>query len=108
MMALYDSGSYHWSLFLGHISVEKILKALYTKLYKNHAPPIHNLYRLSKLCKIELSGEYADWFDTITSFNISARYDDYRREFYKICTREYTKIWTDKIMELRKWIKKML
>ncbi len=108
MMALYNSKSYHWSLFIGHIAVEKILKALYTKLYKKHAPPIHNLYRLAKLCKIELTEEYSDWLDTITSFNINARYDDHKREFYDICTREYTKIWIDKIKELRKWIKQML
>jgi HEPN domain-containing protein len=28
MMILYKSGSYNWALFLGHISLEKLLKAL--------------------------------------------------------------------------------
>ena len=108
MIALYNSKSYHWALFIGHIAVEKLLKALYTKLYEKHAPPIHNLYRLAQLCKIKLTEEYSDWLDTITSFNINARYDDHKREFYDICTCEYTKIWIDKIKELRRWIKQML
>jgi len=108
MNQLYSSQSYHWSLFLGHISVEKLLKALYVKLYNKHAPPIHNLYRLAELCKIELPEEYADWLDTITSFNINARYDDYRREFYNLCTQQYTELWINKIKELREWIRTML
>ena len=82
MIALFDNYKYNWALFVGHISVEKLLKALYVKLHEKHAPIIHNLYRLAELCEIELTDEYSDWLDTITSFNINARYDDYRKEFY--------------------------
>lgn len=108
MNELFKAQSFNWALFLGHISVEKMLKALYVKLYENHAPTIHNLYRLAELCEIELTDEYADWLDTITSFNINARYDDYKKEFYNLCTAEYTETWIIRIRELRKWIKKML
>jgi HEPN domain-containing protein len=44
MLTLYSSKSYAWSLFLGHISIEKLLKALYVKQFKEHAPFTHNLY----------------------------------------------------------------
>ena len=107
MNELFKSKSYNWSLFVGHISVEKLLKALYVKLHGRHAPTIHNLYRLAELYEIEMTDEYSDWLDTITSFNINARYDDYKREFYELCTREYTESWVDRIKELREWIKKM-
>lgn len=108
MNELFESKSYNWTLFIGHISVEKLLKALYVKLHKKHAPAIHNLYRLAELCEIKLTDEYSDCLDTITSFNINARYDDYKREFYNLCTREYTESWVVKIKELRKWIEQML
>lgn len=107
MNKLFKSKTYNWALFIGHISVEKLIKALYVRLHRNHAPPIHNLYRLAELCEMELTDEYSDWLDTITSFNINARYDDYKKEFYNICTREYTELWIDRIKELREWIKKM-
>jgi HEPN domain-containing protein len=107
MNKLFKSKTYNWALFVGHISVEKLLKALYVKLHGKHAPPIHNLYRLAELCELELTDEYSDWLDTITSFNINARYDDYKKEFYNLCTREYTELWIDRIKELRKWTKKM-
>ena len=108
MNDLFKSKSYNWALFIGHISVEKLLKALYVKNLRKHAPTIHNLYRLAELCKIELTDEYADWLDTITSFNINARYDDYKKEFYNLCTLEYTQLWIERIKELRRWIKQML
>ncbi|MFC2090909.1 HEPN domain-containing protein, partial [Bacteroidota bacterium] len=108
MLNLFESKSYGWSLFLGHISTEKILKALYVKRKREHAPFTHNLYRLAEQTGLELSDEYADWLDEITSFNINARYDDYKKEFYKHCTSEFTKEWIDRIKIIREWIKEML
>ena len=49
-----------------------------------------------------------DILDTITTFNIRARYDDYKQLFYKKCTLEYTAFWIEKIEELVKWIKEKL
>ncbi len=108
MEKLYDAQSYHWALFLGHISLEKLLKGYYVKHLGKHAPTINNLYRLVELSDIELSDQYSDRLDTITSFNINARYDNYKREFYNLCTQEYTETWINRIMELRQWIKAML
>jgi HEPN domain-containing protein len=108
MIELYNSKSFGWALFLGHISTEKILKALYVKRMNKHAPFTHNLYRLGELIGIEMTEEQSDYLDEITSFNINARYDDYKKEFYKLCTDDYTKKWIDKIKEIRQWIKEML
>lgn len=90
MDGLFNYKSYNWALFLGHIALEKMLKALFVRKQRKHAPAIHNLYRLAEMCQLELTEDYADWLDTITSFNLNARYNDYKREFYRLCTREYT------------------
>lgn len=105
MIKMFDSKSYNWALFIGHISVEKLLKALFVKKNNKHAPFTHNLYRIAELSKIDMDEEQADWLDEITSFNLNARYDDYKRQFYNLCTKEYTEEWLDKITILRKWIK---
>jgi hypothetical protein len=39
---------------------------------------------------------------------LNARYDDYKREFYKLCTPGYSQTWIEKIKIIRKWIKEML
>ncbi len=108
MLNLFDSKSYGWSLFLGHISVEKLLKALYVIKFKKHAPFTHNLFRLAELSEIDLTEEYSDWLDKITTFNLNARYDDYKREFYMQCTFDFTSEWIGKIKTIRLWIKQML
>jgi len=108
MLSLYHSKSYGWALFLGHISIEKLLKAVYVKKFNKHSPFLHNLYRLAELNEIELTDEQSDWLDKITSFNLNARYDDYKREFYLLCTEEFTGEWIEKIKILRSWIKQML
>jgi len=108
MNLLFQSKTYHWALFLGHISTEKLLKAYFVKVKNKHAPPIHNLLRIAELSGMDLSEEYEDWLDTISLFNINARYDDFKREFYNQCTAEFTKLWIDRIKELREWIKQKL
>jgi HEPN domain-containing protein len=108
MVSLYHSKSYEWALFLGHISLEKLLKARYVNIHKKHAPFLHNLYRLAELSELETTDEQSDWLDKITSFNLNARYDDFKREFHLLCTADFTSEWIEKIKILRLWIKQML
>jgi HEPN domain-containing protein len=105
---LYQNKNYSWSLFLGHISTEKLLKAYYVKKHSSHAPFTHNLYRIAELSNLEISDEQADLLDKITTFNINARYDDYKREFYSLCTKEFTEEWIENIKKIQQWIKTML
>ena len=108
MLTLFHSKIYHWALFMGHISIEKLLKAYFVKINQNHAPFTHNLYRLAELGGLNMNEEQAEWLFKITTFNLNARYDDYKKEFYAICTAEFTKEWIEKIKILQQWIKQML
>jgi len=108
MMDLYNTRNFNWSLFMGHLVLEKLLKALYTKKKEDYPPLIHDLRRICEKAEIELSEEKIIILDTITRFNINARYDDYRQSFYNLCTETFTTEWIDKIKNIRIWIKKML
>jgi len=55
MIHLYNSGDYHWSLFIGHIVIERLLKALIVKATNMHSPYSHDLRRLAKLSKLKFS-----------------------------------------------------
>jgi hypothetical protein len=63
---------------------------------------------LAELSEINFSNEYSDWLDTITTFNLNARYDSYKEAFYRKCTYEFTTEWIEKIKILRSWIKEKL
>lgn len=47
MIHLYSSKDYHWALFIGHLVIERLLKALVIKRTKSHPPFTHDLRRLS-------------------------------------------------------------
>ncbi|MBW8330950.1 MAG: HEPN domain-containing protein [Prolixibacteraceae bacterium] len=108
MIHLYEVKDYHWSLFIGHIVIERLLKAKIVKTTGDHAPFTHDLRRLAKLSKIDFQSIQFGWLDTITTFNLNARYDSYKQAFYEKCTSEFTSEWISNIKELRSWIKQAL
>jgi hypothetical protein len=85
-----------------------LLNACYVKKFQTHALFIHDLSRLAEKAAVQLNQSQFDTLDTITTFNINVRYDDYKQEFYKKCTPEFTEQWIDNIGTLRLWIKEQL
>ncbi len=108
MMAMFESKRYSWSLFIGHLMIEKLLKALYVSVNNEFPPFIHNLLRLAERCNLELNGENTLFFVTVTAFNINARYDDYKMSFQETCTPEFSAIWIEEIKNKRLWIKELV
>ena len=108
MLHLFESKDYAWCLFIGHIVIEKLLKAEYVKNVDLNPPKIHDLLRLAERALIPTNEEQEDLFDLITTFNISARYPDYKRTFYKKCNHEFTAINIERIKELREWLLAMI
>ncbi len=108
MMHLFEKGDYSWSLFIGHLVLEKLIKAWYIKNTLELPPLIHDLVRLSENGQLHLDDEQKDSLDAISTFNLKARYDDYKMEFHKKCSKEFTTKWIDIIKEFRKWIKEKL
>lgn len=108
MIDLYQTNNNNWALFIGHLVIEKLLKALYVK-EKNEFPPlIHDLRRIIEHAGLEVDSEIRITLDSISRFNINARYDDYKQSFYKLCTKQFTDEWIEKIKECRLWIKMKL
>ena len=107
--SIFDSGRYDWCLFVGHLALEKALKAIFVDRNDNNMPPkIHNLVRLAELSKIELDDEQKFLLDKINDFNIQTRYPDYKLEFYKRCSEEYTNEYLGKIKEFYVWSRSLL
>jgi len=108
MLDLFHTKNYGWALFVGHLVIEKLLKAYYTKIHKSYPPMLHDLRRIGEKAGIVFDESRLITVETISQFNIRVRYDDYKRNFYKHCTQEYTATWIENIKELRLWIKTML
>jgi len=108
MNNLIKSKDFHWALFIGHLVIERLLKAIVVRETGTHAPLTHDLRRLAKLSGLAFEDEHKKWLDTVSTFNINARYDDYKQDFYKKCTPDYSITWFTNIKILREWIKTKL
>ncbi len=106
MENLFKSKDYPWVLFMGHLVIEKLLKAYFVKTVDSNPPRIHNLLRLAEKTNLSLSDEQKD--QLVTTFNLNTRYPDYKFEFYKKCTRGFTSRNLKIIKELRRWLKEQI
>jgi len=79
--SMFASAKYDWCLFIGHLVLEKTLKAVFVD---------QNL------------------LDKITDFNLQTRYPDYKLDLYKRCTEEYTSEYFSKIKELHQWLASLI
>ena len=105
MLDLFGTKNYHWALFMGHLVIEKSLKALCVSKVGEFPPMIHDLRRIAEKAGLELSSEKVNSLDAITRFNINARYDDYKQSFFKLCTEDFTNRWIQNITDTKEWIK---
>ena len=108
MNVLFHNHKNTWCLFIGHLVIEKLLKGLYAKNNPENpmAPKIHNLILLSQKSKLDVPTEIREKIQIINTFNISARYDDYKKSFDKKCTNDYTADQVKNIEEVQEWLKK--
>ena len=110
MIKNYETKQYTWALFIGHLVLEKLLKGIYAKINKEnpYAPKIHNLNNLANRCGIKLDEKQMRILFTCNSFNINARYEDYKNDFYNKCTQEYTLEQIKNIETMREYFKQIL
>jgi len=104
MHNLLKTRDYSWALFMGHLVLEKLIKACYVKKLKKHAIHTYDLLRLATKAGLNLSEDTEEWLDEISTFNLNARYDNYKRDFHKLCTKEFTDTWIERIENIRKWL----
>lgn len=104
MESLFENGHYVWALFVGHLVIEKLLKALYLRRVDEQVPRSHNLLAIAEKMGLELSAVQKSHMDEITGFNIRARYPDVKQRFYKKATRPFTEDRLARIRELRIWL----
>jgi len=104
MEHLFEKEDYHYCLFLGHLLLEKTLKAYYIKMIGSHAPFTHSLTFLAAQSGLKLQEDQASLLEAVNQFNLEARYPDKKFEFYKICTKEFAGDYVDRIKDFYQWL----
>ena len=105
---LFEKGDYSYALFFGHLTLEKMLKAYFVLVHGETPPLTHRLVFLAEKCGLALSVEQQELLETVTDFNLEARYPDEKFSFKKRCTREFTIHYLGCIKEIKAWLAKKL
>jgi HEPN domain-containing protein len=107
---LLKTRSYVYTVFMCHLSKEKLLKALVVEVTNSNEPPhIHGLNRLSELARIadDLSSEQKEYLSELTHMQSVTRYaDEYHN--YKSFTRAVAEEHWTKTKAMHRWLKKKL
>jgi len=109
MEYLYKGRKYVDALFFGHLSLEKICKALWIKNNEDNYPPrTHNLVGLSEKSHVSINAEDLEFLDILNRYQLEGRYPDYLNLIYKETTADLCEKYINKIKEIDQWLKKML
>jgi HEPN domain-containing protein len=106
--AMLKAKKYPYALFMGHLALEKLLKALVVQKTSAHAPFSHSLPYLAEMSGVEMPEAIQVWLSEFMEFHLEARYPDASKVFYKKCTKKYTEARFKEIKEVFKWIKTKL
>lgn len=73
---LLDMDNIRHGLFFLHLTIEKTLKAVYTKRLGQVPPKLHNLAKLAKMAGITLEEAMLETLLVVNTFNIEGRYPE--------------------------------
>ncbi|MFW5703096.1 MAG: HEPN domain-containing protein [Candidatus Dojkabacteria bacterium] len=103
---LLEGRKYSDCLLFCHLSLEKILKGIYTIVNRSYAPYTHDLVKLARTSGIKLTERQRGELYEITQFNTLVRYDDEKDAFYKKANRGFTKEKFKLCSEYKSWLEK--
>ena len=105
--AMYSTGRRLYVAFMCHQTIEKTLKAYWCGTMPEDPPFTHNHMRLATGCGLydKLSEEQKDFLDTITNFNIEARYPEDKDALSRALTPKACRNQIDETKKLTQWMK---
>ncbi len=108
--AMHQTGRWLYVAFMCHQVIEKTLKAYWCATCDDEPPYTHNHMRLANGCGLyeQMSDEQRDFLDTITNYNIEARYPEDKDEQARTLTPLACRQIIDETKQLQQWIKDKL
>ena len=104
---LYKAKRWLYVAFMCHQAIEKTLKAYWCGTQSDDPPYTHNHKRLADGCGLysQLTEEQKDFLNTITNYNIEARYPEDKEALAHTLTPQACQELIDETKHLTQWIK---
>ncbi|MBI5603786.1 MAG: HEPN domain-containing protein [Deltaproteobacteria bacterium] len=104
--AMFEKEKFPYALFMGHLALEKLLKALVVRVTENHAPYTHSLPLLAQKTGLKIPQKTVRALARFMEFHFEARYPNDEKMFYRKCTKTFTTRNLQKMNEVFLWLKK--
>jgi len=105
---LFEKKDYAYALFFTHLTLEKMLKALYVARHNETPPFSHQLVNLAEKAHLALTDKQMELLEIATDFNIEVRYPDEKLQFHKKCTKEFTEKYINETGEMKEWLSQQI
>lgn len=96
---------YFYSVFICHLSIEKALKGIYIRKFKDAPPKTHNLLYLLEFIDLDFPEDMYDFVFTLNRVSVLTRYPDNLQKMLEDYNREKTSEILGKSKELLRWLK---
>lgn len=108
--AMYQTGRRLYVAFMCHQAIEKTLKAYWCGTQTSDPPFTHSHIRLAEGCGLYelMNDDQRDFLDTITNYNIEARYPEDKDALFRTLTQPFCRQLIDETKLLLQWIKEKL
>lgn len=105
---MFNAGRYIYTIFMCHLSLEKLLKAKVEEITSKTPPKTHNLRYLLKLSLLEPSQEIIDFLSKLSDVSIPTRYPEDFSELEKSYDKKAAKTYLSHTKEVFEWIRKSI
>ena len=103
--SMLNSGRYIYVIFMCHMSIEKMLKAIVAEVTGKTPPKTHSLIYLVKLAKVQFSQELFDFVAKINNVSVITRYPDNFSEILKAYPQDIAQEYLIRTREVFKCLK---
>lgn len=104
--AMFDSGRYFYAAFMCHLSIEKCLKGLFTKILNELPPKTHNLVYLLEKIGLQAPKYIYEFIYSINAESVATRYPEDLQQLLKDYTKEKASEIIKNSKEVLVWLKK--
>ncbi|HEX7584004.1 MAG TPA: HEPN domain-containing protein [Prolixibacteraceae bacterium] len=102
---MFKSGRYIYSIFMCHLSLEKVLKGLLVKTKGEYPSKSHSLIYFVEKLELKMEDSYYEFLFTLNKISVPTRYPEDLRKLVAAYSKERTDNILNRTKEIQLWIK---
>ena len=102
---MFKTGRYVYVVFMCHLAIEKMLKAIVSEAAGKTPPMTHNLIYLLKLSEVNPPQPLHDFISIISNASIPTRYPQDFKKLVEVYPKTIAKDYFEKTREVIKWLR---